>query len=563
MATCPTCLATYSGDLAACPSDGTTLVPDDAVSGAGGSAWAGQASPPDPQAAALELEPGRAVGEYRIERKIGEGGFGAVYAAVHPVIGKSAAIKVLNPQYSHNPVMVSRFVAEARAVNQIRHRGIIDIFSFGKLEDGRQYYIMELLEGMTLEAYLRERGRLRPSEALPILRQIARALDAAHAAGIAHRDLKPENVYLVFDEDRSVFPKLLDFGIAKLLGESQSHKTRTGTPMGTPLYMSPEQCRGKQVDHRTDIYSFGVMTHAVLTGQPPFLGDDVMDVLMQQVQSPPPAMSSVCPDLGSALDAPVLRMLAKDPAERPASVTAAIDAVVDAARAAGIEVPSVATRSSEKLPRVDTPAGLTPAQQAVFGQATTMMQPDAAPATTSSPSGEQPKATLRSTPDAMPSRRSSVLFVALGAALFVAGIVVATLYASRGGPDAVAAHPPPPPPTPTLPALAPEKTAAPEPTVVPDETLEIELRVQATPENVEVHLGERKLGVAPGPLKIPRGDAPVELTFSAKGHQSKTVSVEPNHSILIPITLEKEKATSQPRTSGTAKTVKNRGELEY
>ncbi|HVK67564.1 MAG TPA: serine/threonine-protein kinase, partial [Polyangium sp.] len=421
MATCPTCLATYSGDLATCPSDGTSLVPDDAI-----------------PAAALELEPGRIVGEYRIERKIGEGGFGAVYAAIHPVIGKFAAIKVLNPQYSHNPVMVSRFVAEARAVNQIRHRGIIDIFSFGKLDDGRQYYIMELLEGMTLEAYLRERGRLRPSEALPILRQIARALDAAHAAGIAHRDLKPENVYLVFDEDRSVFPKLLDFGIAKLLGDSQSHKTRTGTPMGTPLYMSPEQCRGKQVDHRTDIYSFGVMTHAVLTGQPPFMGDDVMDVLMQQVQTPAPSLSSVCPDLGTILDAPVLRMLAKDPAERPASVTGAIDAVVDAARAAGIEVPSVATRSSEKLPRLDVPAGLTPAEQAVFGQATTMMQPDAAPATTSSSSssGEQPKATLMSTPDATPSRRSKVLFVALGAALFVAGIVVATLYTSRGGPDA-------------------------------------------------------------------------------------------------------------------------------
>ncbi|MDI1480800.1 serine/threonine-protein kinase [Polyangium sp. y55x31] len=561
MATCPTCLATYSGDVAACPADGTSLVPDDAVSGAGGSAWASQASPPDPLAAALELEAGRIVGEYRIERKIGEGGFGAVYAAVHPVIGKSAAIKVLNPQYSHNPVMVSRFVAEARAVNQIRHRGIIDIFSFGKLEDGRQYYIMELLEGMTLEGYLRQRGRLRPSEALPILRQIARALDAAHAAGIAHRDLKPENVYLVFDEDGSVFPKLLDFGIAKLLGESQGHKTRTGTPMGTPLYMSPEQCRGKQVDHRTDIYSFGVMTHAVLTGQPPFMGDDVMDVLMQQVQTPPPAMSAVCPDVPTALDAPVLRMLAKDPAERPASVTAAIDAVVDAARAAGIEVPSVATRSSEKLPRLDVPAGLTPAQQAVFGQATTMMQPDVAPATTGS-SGDQPKATLRSTPDALPSRRTKVLVMALGAGLLVAGTVAATLHFSRGGQDAVAAHPPPPPPPPP-PALAPVKTAAPEPTVEPVVPLEIELRVQATPDNVEVHLGERKLGVAPGPFKIPHGDAPVELTFSAKGHQSKTVSVEPNHNILIPITLEKEKATSQPRPSGTAKTVKNRGELEY
>ncbi len=554
MATCPTCLVIYSGDPATCPADGTSLVPDDAIAvNHGGSAWASQATPPIPPSA-LELESGRTVGEYRIEAKIGEGGFGAVYSALHPVIGKSAAIKVLHPQYSHNPAMVSRFIAEARAVNQIRHRGIIDIFSFGKLDDGRQYYIMELLEGMTLEAYLRQRGRLRPSEALPILRQIARALDAAHAAGIAHRDLKPENVYLVFDEDRTVYPKLLDFGIAKLLGESQSHKTRTGTPMGTPLYMSPEQCRGKQVDHRTDIYSFGVMTHAVLTGSPPFQGDDVMDVLMQQVSSPAPSMSSVCPDLGTALDAPVLRMLAKNPEGRPASVTAAIDAVVDAARNAGIEVPSIATRSSEKLPRLEMPSVLTP-DQAVLAQAATMMMPEPAASTT----GDQPKTTLPAAQDA-PSNRPKVLGLVLGAGLFVAGLVVATLVASRRDdppPSAVAATAPSPPAPPAMP------TPTPEPTVVPEAALEIDLRVQSTPENVEVYLGERKLGAAPGPLKLPRGDAPIELTFSAKGHQSKSLSVEPNHNLLIPITLDKEKPTSQPRPSGTAKTVKNRGELEY
>ncbi|HRI71204.1 MAG TPA: serine/threonine-protein kinase, partial [Polyangium sp.] len=248
MATCPTCLTRYSDDLTTCSADGATLVADGLL-------------PTD-----LSLKTGHVVGEYRIERKIGEGGFGAVYSAVHPVIGKSAAIKVLSPQFSADPVMVSRFISEARAVNQIRNRGIIDIFAFGKLDDGRQYYIMELLEGKTLEEYLRERGRLRPAEALPLLRQIGRALDAAHAAGIAHRDMKPENVFLVFDEDGTILPKLLDFGIAKLLGDSQQSKTRTGTPMGTPLYMSPEQCRGKQVDHRTDIYSFGVMTHVMLTG---------------------------------------------------------------------------------------------------------------------------------------------------------------------------------------------------------------------------------------------------------------------------------------------------------
>src|SRR6185503_17958963 len=125
-----------------------------------------------------DLAPGHPVGEYRIETKLGEGGFGSVYRAVHPLIGKAAAIKVLNRQYSSNPKMVSRFIAEARAVNQIRNRNIIDIFSFGTLEDGRQYYVMELLEGATLDRYLKQHGRLSPEEAIPLLRQIAKALDA-------------------------------------------------------------------------------------------------------------------------------------------------------------------------------------------------------------------------------------------------------------------------------------------------------------------------------------------------------------------------------------------------
>src|SRR5262249_29144162 len=149
---------------------------------------------------------------------------------------------------------ISRFIAEARAVNQIHNRHIIDIFSFGTLDDGRQYYVMELLVGKPLDVYLKQKGRLSPEEAMPILRGIARALDAAHAPGIPHPALKPENIFLVFDDDGTAFPKLLDFGIAKLLGDSASgvasHKTRTGTPLGTPYYMSPEQCRGRNVDHR-------------------------------------------------------------------------------------------------------------------------------------------------------------------------------------------------------------------------------------------------------------------------------------------------------------------------
>src|SRR6185369_16909898 len=177
-----------------------------------------------------------------------------------------------------------RFIAEARAVNQIRHRNIIDIYSFGKLGDGRQYYVMEYLDGEPLDALLDRVGNLSIADALPILRPIAKALDAAHAKGIAHRDLKAENVFLGTDSEGAV-PKLLDFGIAKLMGreEALKHKTRTGAPIGTPYYMSPEQCRGKDVDHRTDIYAFGVLTYLMLTGVYPFDADDYMSILMQQL----------------------------------------------------------------------------------------------------------------------------------------------------------------------------------------------------------------------------------------------------------------------------------------
>ncbi len=228
MPTCPQCSKRYGEGQTTCPDDGQTLVPDTATQGL-----------------ARELPPGEMIGEYRVISKLGEGGFGTVYRAEHPVIGKSVAVKVLSEQLSSSPEMVSRFIAEARAANQIRSRHIIDIFAFGALPDGRQYFVMELLDGVTLEDHLRAKGQLDPAEAVSILRGVARALDAAHAAGIVHRDLKPENVFLVNEEDGMVIPKLLDFGIAKLMGDTAGgHRTRTGVPMGTPYYMSPEQCQG-------------------------------------------------------------------------------------------------------------------------------------------------------------------------------------------------------------------------------------------------------------------------------------------------------------------------------
>jgi serine/threonine protein kinase len=313
----------------------------------------------------FELEPGQMVGEYRVERKIGEGAFGKVYAAVQPVIGKSVAIKVLNPALSGKEGMVARFASEARAVNQIRHRNIIDIFSFGALPNGAQYFVMELLQGMSFEQYLRKTGPLDPAFALSLLWPIGRALGAAHKAGIAHRDLKPENVFLVMDEDGAPFPKLLDFGIAKLMSDAErAHRTQTGMILGTPVYMSPEQCRAQPIDHRSDIYSFGIMTHEVLTGRRPFDAPTVVEVIVKHMLEPPPPMSSCRPGLPPALDAPVLRMLDKDAARRPQTMQAALDELALAARSAGIAAPT-------SIPPAGAPmisAGAGPSAAATAGQ---------------------------------------------------------------------------------------------------------------------------------------------------------------------------------------------------
>lgn len=334
MATCPDCGAQYADDVRVCDVDGTALLPDGA-------------------AAALDedLKPGTEVGEYKVDERIGKGAFGAVYRATHMLIGKRAAIKVLASRHSSSRQTVSRFLSEARAVNQIRHKHIVDIFSFGTLEDGRQYFIMELLEGKTLKAYFKERGALPPEEAFPILRRIARALDAAHKAGIAHRDLKPDNVFLVFDED-GVFPKLLDFGVAKLLDDSVTlHKTGTGTPMGTPLYMSPEQWRGKNVDHRSDIFSLGVMAFELLAGSRPYRGETPMDLMVKVATEEPPRLSSMIEGVPPGADEAITKMLASEPEDRPDKASQAIGAIADAYNAAGVGmVSTIEPRNKSSIP---------------------------------------------------------------------------------------------------------------------------------------------------------------------------------------------------------------------
>ncbi|HUH05243.1 MAG TPA: protein kinase [Kofleriaceae bacterium] len=297
------------------------------------------------------LDPGARVGEYEIEKVLGKGGFGTVYQAVQPIIGRRVAIKVLAREMSSNQDIVRRFISEARAVVQIRHDNIIDIFSFGELDDGRHYYVMDFLGGRPLDQVLAAAGgRMSLGAALPILEGVAAGLDAAHAKGIAHRDLKPENVF-VADTGKAV---LLDFGIAKLLGEDATHHTRTGAQLGTPYYMSPEQARGVGVDHRTDIYAFGVMVYRLLTGEYVFTGNTFLDIVLKQVQDVAVAPSARVSGFPPALDAPILAMLAKNPADRPQSLGRALGDLRDAARDAGLSLEPVGGEVA--VPPADLPS---------------------------------------------------------------------------------------------------------------------------------------------------------------------------------------------------------------
>src|SRR5260370_25300707 len=242
---------------------------------------------------------------------------GAVYLGEHPLIGKRVAVKVLLEELASKEDIVSRFFNEAKAVNDIGHSNIVDIVDFGKMKNdyGQDivYFIMEFLDGESLAARLRGTG-LSFKETVHVMEQCCSALAASHGKGIVHRDLKPENIYLCPRGNDKNFIKLLDFGIAKLTGDSgQSHKTRTGLVIGTPTYMSPEQCEGKGlIDSRSDVYSLGIVMYELLTGRVPFPGEGFGEILVAHLTRLPDPPSRLNPDISPALESIVMHSIEKD-----------------------------------------------------------------------------------------------------------------------------------------------------------------------------------------------------------------------------------------------------------
>ncbi len=558
MATCPRCHTQHGDDLTQCPTDGATLVPDEVF-----------ATIDKP------LQPGDMAGEYKITGDLGRGSFGDVYKAEHPLIGKMAAVKVLKRQFSSDPEVISRFISEARAVNKIRHRNIIDIFAFGTLPGGRQYFIMELLEGQTFQEYLKECGKMHVEVGLPLLSGVARALDAAHEAGIAHRDLKPENVYLCIEKDGSSYPKLLDFGIAKLLAdEFTDHQTRTGAAMGTPLYMSPEQCRAKNVDHRADIYAFGCLIHRVLTGEVLFTGESVMDVLIKHTTETAPAMSSINSELPPELDKPVQWMLEKNPDDRPQSVGEGFAALYEAAVQFGFALApeSSGTMSAVRTgqmaaiaSRAQAPGNTTAGQSGsdvAEEEAATSLDPDSL---RSMGAAEQANrgSTFKGVEASLGSGAGNDLRKGLAVGAVLAVVIGGGYYLTR----VKTTHSPTTAPSEAsaAPDTAPAKKAAapPAPTAAPISST-VRLKLSTTPPEVSVFADDKPLGSSSETLELARGQKDVTIRLAKVGYIDKVVQVRPEKNIDVSLSLDKapQRPAAGPTKPAAPAPVKPHSDLE-
>lgn len=276
----------------------------------------------------MTFQAGYLFGNYRIVRLIGEGGFGEVYLAENPLIDRRVAVKVLHGAMAQDAEVVRRFLNEARAASAIRHPNIVDVLDAGGTPEGAPYILMEFLDGVSLQKRLADAGRLALPQVLDIASQAGSALAAAHGVGIVHRDLKPENLFLVPDAEVPTGErvKVLDFGIAKIKHASSTGgtvKTQSGIIMGSPAYMSPEQCRdSSDVDLRSDIYSFATILYEMLAGRTPYVHSSGTQLLIMHLVERPPPLRKLAANVPAYAEAAIMRALAREREDRPSSIPA-------------------------------------------------------------------------------------------------------------------------------------------------------------------------------------------------------------------------------------------------
>lgn len=443
-------------------------------------------------------------GLYRVTGRIGEGGMGTVYNALHVHLNKPFAVKVLAERIAKNQDAVERLRQEAQAASSIDHDNIVDVVSFDATPDGRVYLVMELLDGTSL-GDLVDRGPMDLERALPIHYQLCDAIGAAHDNGIVHRDLKPDNVFIVRKAEAD-FVKVLDFGISKVKSNEaeQVRMTKTGQLMGTPLYMSPEQAKGEMsVDHRADIYSMGVMLYEMLAGRPPFEGGNYFQLLWKHGNEVPIPLDEVRASVPANVSDAVMRSLSKDPADRFQSTAQFRAALVGAA-------PSITT-SPERL--VSLP----------------------------------PRAARASAPPPPPaSSKMPWAIAALCLVFAIGGVSAAMMQGDPNTPEVEVASTQPSRPEASEQEVVPEIEVPPEVGTLPTAEVApqlVEVRFESEPSGARVIRSDtdEELGRTPFTIEIVHGDS-FEVTFRRPRHRSHRVDVIVEEGAVIRGTLRAAQA---------------------
>jgi serine/threonine-protein kinase len=485
---------------------------------------------------------------YKVEALIGEGGMGMVYRCRHKIIDKTVAMKILRADLARDKEVTERFLIEAKSASSIGNEHIIDISDFGQLPDGSAYFVMEFLEGRPLSDSVNEGSPMPVPRIINVATQLATGLSAAHDAGIVHRDLKPDNIYLIKRGQQQDFVKILDFGIAKVSSGATGKLTQAGSVFGTPHYMSPEQAAGAPVDHRGDIYSFGVILYELTSGRVPFDADNFMGILTQHMYKAPVPIRNLLPETGPAvpagLEAIILKCLSKRPEQRYESMTALRE---DLMLLKEDKIPHAVPEMMERSGGFHVPTDYFPKEGP--------MSP-----------------TVAASPQSIPLRRTNwALYAGIGAPLLIVGAIFfaqstsSTAQVPLSLPTTAATAPAQGSATPaaeettagvvtaaagvaTAKLTEAASTSVPPPPPPPEVA---KVLIGVDPIEAHIFLGDKDLGAAPVSVDVPKGGT-LELHVKQKGYRTEKLVVDGSEEKLA-IKLESAKRPAKWRAPTESK----------